>query len=193
MKERHSASLQRRCEQAKTEMGNRRQAQEPAGSKTITRDAGPRQLPRRRTARPAFQMSAVVAEAPDATGGAAEAGTAVEAGVLGTAGVVVAIVTGTGGVAAVAAAVAAAAAVAVQGVTEKEARAADTTTTGTGILVAVEQVESLWRRAAKATQKAAVKGKEDGRRLSTTCTDESASGSESAEATTEIAAAITRS
>jgi hypothetical protein len=48
-----------------------------------------------------------------------------------------------GGVAAVAAAAAAAAAAAVQGVTETEARTADTMTTGTGIPAAVEQVESL--------------------------------------------------
>jgi hypothetical protein len=182
LKERHSTSLQRRCELVKTETGSRQQAQEPADSKTISGDVGPRRLPHRRTARPAFQTSAAVAEAPDATGGAAEAGIAVEAEVVGTAGAVVTIVTGTGGVAAVTAAVAAAAAVPVQDVTETEARTADTTTTGTGILVAVE-----------ATQKAEVKGKEAGRRPSTTCADEPASGSENEEAATDIASAITRS
>jgi hypothetical protein len=176
-----------------TETGSRRQAQEPADSKTTSRDVGPRRLPHRRTARSAFQTSAAVAEAPDATGGAAEAGIAVEAEVVGTAGAVVTIVTGTGGVAAVTAAVAAAAAVAVQDVTETEARTVGTTTTGTGILVAVEQAQSLCRQAAKATQKAEVKGKEAGRRPSMTCADESASGSEDEEATTDTTSANTRS
>ena len=128
-------------------MGNRRKTRAPEDCKTTSRGADPRQPPHRRTARPASQVLAAVAEVPDATGDAAEVVIAVETevviaaetGVVGAARVVDTIVTETGD----AVAVAAAAAVAAQDVMAVEGRTADTTTTRTGVTVAVEQVERM--------------------------------------------------